>query len=269
MNAPKGIKLFISTLTYAIGDVHGRYDLLKPLIEFIQSDAEQRRQEPRVIFLGDIVDRGPESRNCIELVLLTLSRWPKSKLILGNHDDLFMRVLGTDAPDPAVVDAWRDNGGIPTVYNYDYEADLVMARSAIKLEYEHHIELFRNAPLLEVDGLFAFIHAGVRPDYSIHDQARDDSLWIRKPFLDHPGRLSHVIVHGHTVTESRRPFETNNRIALDTGAYATGRLTTLIIDPLADTIEFASTQQTDSDIEIAFVDPERSGCPDVLRQYLI
>lgn len=258
----------ISTLTYAVGDVHGRADLLGALLDFIESDAKKRRQEPRVIFLGDIVDRGPESRNCIELVSSTLNRWPKSKLILGNHDHWFLQVLGTDAPDPAVVDAWIDNGGIPTIYNYDYEADIVMARNAIKLDYEHHIALFRNASVMEIDGLFAFVHAGIRPDVAIHDQSRNDCLWIREPFLEYTGPLSHVVVHGHTVTDSRRPVITKNRIAIDTGACATGHLTTLIIDPLADSIEFAWTIQAGADVSIEFVIPDRSGTPSALAAHL-
>lgn len=105
----------ISALTYAVGDVHGRSDLLGALLDFIELDAKKRKQEPRVIFLGDIVDRGPNSKRCIELVLSTLERWPKSKLILGNHDDWFLRVLGTDDPDATVARAWFNNGGLPTV----------------------------------------------------------------------------------------------------------------------------------------------------------
>lgn len=256
-----------SSLTYAVGDVHGRSDLLDSLLGFIQSDAAKRQQEPRVIFLGDIVDRGPDSRNCIDLVLSALSRWPKSKLLLGNHDDWFLQVLGIDSPNPAVVDTWFDNGGLFTAYNYDYEADLVMARNAIKLDYEHHVTLFRNASLIEVDGPFAFVHAGVHPDRSIHEQARDDCLWIREPFLDHPGRLSHVIVHGHTVTESRRPIVTNNRIALDTGAYATGHLTTLIIDPLASSIEFAWTTPGNNNPIVEFIDPIVAALPESLESF--
>lgn len=257
----------ISNLTYVIGDIHGRSDLLEPLLAFIQSDAEKRRQEPRVIFLGDVVDRGPDSRNCIELVISTLNRWPNSKIILGNHDDLFVRVLGTDSPDPAVVDTWLDNWGIPTVYNYDYEADLVMARNAIKLDYEHHIELFRQASLIELDGAFAFTHAGINPDRSIDNQTREDCLWIREPFLEHVAPLSHVIVHGHTVTESRRPVVASNRISIDTGAYATGNLTVLIIDPIANSIEFAWTNTEDSGIKIEFVDPVVVGVPKSLERF--
>lgn len=258
----------ISALTYAVGDVHGRSDLLGALLDFIELDAKKRKQEPRVIFLGDIVDRGPNSKRCIELVLSTLERWPKSKLILGNHDDWFLRVLGTDDPDATVARAWFNNGGLPTVRNYDYEPDLDMARKAMKREYEHHLALFRNASIIEVDGLFAFVHAGIHPDRSIHEQERHDCMWIRKPFLDHLAPLSHVIVHGHTVTDSKRPVVASNRIAIDTGAVANGHLTTLIIDPVAQSIEFAWTSPQDSKPTVEYVDPDVMAVPDALKDLI-
>ena len=102
----------ISNLTHAIGDIHGRFDLLSSLLDFIQSDADRRHQEPKVIFLGDIIDRGPNSKDCIELVTLTLKRWPKSRLMLGNHDDYFLQVMGTESPDPKTVAFWLRNGAM-------------------------------------------------------------------------------------------------------------------------------------------------------------
>jgi serine/threonine protein phosphatase 1 len=100
---------------------------------------------------------------------------------------------------------------------------------------------------------------------AIHDQERFDCLWIRQPFLEHAAHFSHVIVHGDTVRDSRRPFVTTNRIALDTGAYATGHLTTLIIDPNARSLEFAWTRsQTEIDIEVGFVEPLWSDIPNLL-----
>jgi serine/threonine protein phosphatase 1 len=247
--------------------VHGRSDLLQSLLDFIRSDAEKRKQEPKVIFLGDIVDRGPDSKGCIELVISTLNDWPTSKLILGNHDDWFVRVLGTDVANPSAVQAWIRNGGLPTLYGYDYEPDLRMARQAIKLDYEHHISLFQQASIIEIDGAFAFVHAGIHPHRPIEEQDRADCLSIRKPFLEHTAPFSHIVVHGHTITESNRPVVARNRIAIDTGAYATGHLTTLIIDPQAKAIEFASTIQTESNIEVQFLEPVWSGTPDVLSEY--
>lgn len=263
---PERIVLPTSSLIYAIGDVHGRSDLLSSLLNFVQSDANRRQQDPKVIFLGDIVDRGPDSKRCIDLVADTLKRWPRSKLLLGNHDYWFLRILGTDDPDPAMVGAWLRNGGLPTLYNYDYEPDLAMARAAVKIDYLDHVSLFAEASLLEVDGPFAFVHAGIHPDRPIHEQEQSDCLWIRQLFLEHNEPFSHVIVHGHSITESGRPVVTGNRISLDTGAYATGHLTALIIDPHARALEFAWTKHTGTDIEVGFVEPVWSGIPDAIRE---
>ncbi len=261
----QSVPMLTSNLIYAIGDVHGRLDLLTALLDFVATDATRRRQEPKVIFLGDIVDRGPDNKWCIELVASTLARWPKSRLILGNHDDWFLRVLGTDNPDSAAVASWVRNGGLSTLYNYDYEADLRMARAAVKIDYQHHVSLFQGASLLEIDGPFAFVHAGVNPERPIDHQERADCLSIRKPFLEYPERLSHIVVHGHTITDTRRPLVTHSRIALDTGAYGTGHLTTLIIDPVSDSLEFAWTVQSNSEITVEFIAPDVMSIPEGLQ----
>lgn len=258
-----------SALIYAIGDVHGRFDLLTRLLTFISDDAAFRGQEPKVIFLGDIVDRGPDNKGCIELVASALQRWPKSRLVLGNHDDWFLRVLGTDDPDMSVVNSWLRNGGLSTLYNYDYEPDLGMARGAVKIDYQHHISMFQEASLLEIDGPFAFVHAGVHPGRPINDQERNDFLSIRKPFLEFPEPLSHIVVHGHTIPDGGRPLVTHSRIALDTGAYHTGHLTTLIIDPASSKLDFAWTTQSGSEIEVEFIEPEVVSVPQRLQDYKI
>lgn len=173
-------------------------------------------------------------------------------MILGNHDDYFLQVLGSDNPDKRTVAHWIRNGGDATVFNYDYEGDLTMARVGVKIDYQHHISLFQGATLIEIDGPFAFVHAEIHPDRSIDQQERNDCLTIRNPFLDYSQPLSHVVVHGHTITDTRRPLVTHNRIALDTGAYGTGHLTALIIDPVSDSLEFAWTMQSDSKITVEF-----------------
>jgi serine/threonine protein phosphatase 1 len=118
----------VSRLTYAIGDVHGRADLLQPLLAFIASDAVRRGQEPRVIFLGDIVDRGSDSRGAMELVASTLKRWPSSRLLLGNQDDYFLHVVTEDAPDERILALWLRNGGTTTLESYYPLGDLDDAR---------------------------------------------------------------------------------------------------------------------------------------------
>ncbi|WP_262268401.1 metallophosphoesterase [Microvirga yunnanensis] len=247
---PRIRSLPISRLTYAIGDVHGRADLLRSLLAFIAADAERRGQEPRVIFLGDIVDRGPDSRGAMDLVGKTLKRWPSSRLLLGNHDDYFLHVVTEDVPDERILALWLRNGGDATVASYDFMGDLDAARTKVRIDFADHLDLLRSASLIETDGPFAFVHAGIDPTRPIDAQDRKGCLTIRKGFLDHTGPLSHVVIHGHTITESRLPEVSENRIALDTGAYGTGRLTTLIIDPTTDGLEFACTAHSDGRISV-------------------
>jgi serine/threonine protein phosphatase 1 len=207
----------ISRLTYAIGDVHGRSDLLRPLLAFIAMDAERRGQKPRVIFLGDIVDRGPDNRGALDLVASTLKRWPSSRLLLGNHDDYFLHVVTEDIPDERILALWLRNGGDATVTSYDFMGDLEAARTNVRIDFADHVDLLQSASLIEIDGSFAFVHAGINPAKPVDAQDRKDCLTIRKGFLDHEGPLSHTVVHGHSITDSKLPEVVGSRIALDTG----------------------------------------------------
>ncbi|MBO1905337.1 metallophosphoesterase [Microvirga sp. 3-52] len=247
---PRIHSLPISRLTYAIGDVHGRSDLLRSMLAFIASDAERRGQEPRVIFLGDIVDRGPDSRGAMELVARTLKRWPSSRLLLGNHDDYFLHIVTEDVPDERILALWLRNGGRATLESYDPLGDFDDARMTVRIDFADHLDLLRSASLIDTDGSFAFVHAGIDSGKPVDAQNRKDCLTIRKGFLDYPGPLSHTVVHGHSITDSKLPEVVGSRIALDTGAYATGRLTALIIDPAADGLEFACTAQSNGRISV-------------------
>jgi serine/threonine protein phosphatase 1 len=253
---PRIRPLPVSRLTYAIGDVHGRSDLLRSLLSFIASDAERRRQEPRVIFLGDIVDRGPNSRGAMDLVASTLKRWPSSRLLLGNHDDYFLHSVTEDVPDERILALWLRNGGRATLESYNPLGDLDEARMTVRIDFADHLDLLRSASLIETDGPFAFVHAGIDPAKAIDAQDRKDCLTIRKGFLEYAGPLTHTVVHGHSITDSTKPEIVGQRIALDTGAYGTGRLTALIVDPAADGIEFACAVETETGIMLEAVDPE-------------
>ncbi|WP_162419841.1 metallophosphoesterase [Microvirga brassicacearum] len=230
-----------SDILYAIGDVHGRADLLESLLAFIKTDAEARGREPKLVFLGDLLDRGPDSRRALELVAQSLKQWPQSRLILGNHDDVFLRIVTDPDPDPDLLDLWFLNGGGATLVSYGWPGDLVEALTAIQENHPHHLDLLRDASLVEIDDPFLFVHAGIDPTRPISTQWRQDCLTIREPFLDYRGPLSHLVVHGHSITESLRPEIAGCRIALDTGAFGTGRLTALIIDWEAMTLEFVAT----------------------------
>lgn len=177
----------------------------------------------------------------MDLVGKTLKRWPSSRLLLGNHDDYFLQVATEDVPDERILALWLRNGGGSTLESYDPLGNLDEARMTVRIDFADHVDLLRSASLIEMDGSFAFVHAGVDPSRTIDAQDRKDCLTIRKGFLDYEGPLSHTVVHGHSITESLMPEIAGHRIALDTGAYRTGRLTALIIDPATDGLEYACT----------------------------
>jgi len=240
---------------YAVADVHGRADLLESVVAFAESDAEARGRSPRFVFLGDIVDRGPSSRACIDLVISTLRRHPGSVQLRGNHDDWFLQDVGREAPYPLSFTSWLRHGGIDTLRSYapdggagrepgrmtldEYEE----LRRTVREEHPGHVELFRNAPLYLEDGPFLYVHAGIEPGIDLAEQDPDAFMWIRDEFLFVPCRLPRPVVHGHTIFE-KGPIVTENRISLDTGAYYTGRLTTMIADPVECSVSFRQTDGT-------------------------
>jgi serine/threonine protein phosphatase 1 len=222
-----------SRITYAIGDVHGRADLLEKMLDQIQTDVDQRAVEYRIIFLGDIIDRGPDSRRAMDLVHATLHASPDSRLILGNHEEFFLRVLDCNQESERVRDHWLDKGGFETLASYgllDYN-DVTHLGKEFNKRFPHHVAMMRQAENLIIDGNFAFVHAGVRPNVSLKEQREKDLRWIRDEFLNHTVAHEKIVVHGHTVTASRRLEVYANRITLDTGAYATGILSALAIIP--------------------------------------
>lgn len=222
-----------SGITYAIGDVHGRADLLELMLDQIQIDADQRAVEYRIIFLGDIIDRGPDSRRAMELVHATLHASPNSRLILGNHEEFFLRVLDCSQESERVLEHWLRKGGLETLASYGLLDcnDVTHLAEEFEKRFPHHLAMMRQAENLIIDGNYAFVHAGVRPNVSLKDQREKDLRWIRGEFLNHTDAHEKIVVHGHTVTASRRPEVYSNRIALDTGAYETGTLSAAAITP--------------------------------------
>ncbi len=210
---------------YAIGDVHGRADLLRPLLDAITDDAGD--QSAVIIFLGDIIDRGPDSKEALELVDEAMDRFPGSQLILGNHDEYLLLALeGLLTETDAVI--WLEgNGGQATVQSYlPGNRPTVRQFAAFVHEYYgHHHALLRRAVGKVVLGSYCFVHAGIRPGVPLEKQDPYDLRWIREDFLSYDRPLERFIVHGHTPTESSFPDVLGNRLCLDTGAYYSGRLT--------------------------------------------
>lgn len=224
--------------TYAIGDVHGRADLVGGLLSFIEAENKSGLVDYRVIFLGDIIDRGPDSRQAMDLVVQELARRPESKLILGNHEEFLLLFL--DRPDKReiVFEHWMSNGGLAAAASYglDVRRPYVDVREAHELllgllEREPtHISAMRSAASYILAGDHILVHAGLRPGIAIELQTEKDLRTIRAPFLECDFRFERIVVHGHTVTSSRSPEVYANRIAIDTGADRFGILTALVLE---------------------------------------
>ncbi|NDV86896.1 hypothetical protein GTW51_09285 [Aurantimonas aggregata] len=235
----------------AIGDVHGAADELAMLLGGLDKVAP----DWPVYFLGDIVDRGPDSRRAMDLVEETFAARPGSKLLLGNHDDWLLRFLN-DRLSPEEALHWFAQGGAETLSSYGVTpgAGLTEARQHVLADRPSHLGLLNAASLLESIGGFAFVHAGIDPLRPLGEQTRHDCLWMREPFLGHVGRLDHVVVHGHTPLKDGIPVATENRISIDTAAVLNGALTAILIDTADGTIDFL---QTRNDGSVSAVEPRR------------
>ena len=219
---------------YAIGDVHGRLDLLRALIAAIdteQKDAGTAR--PTLVLLGDYVDRGPDSRVVVEtLIEGPLPAFERVHL-RGNHEDSFLRFLD----DIDVGPSWLYYGGAETLASYgiaaardeDAPARLAALQAAFAAALpDSHRAFMRGLEPCRAIGGYLFVHAGVRPGVPLAGQSLDDLLWIRGEFLRSAADHGHVVVHGHTI--DREPQIRRNRIGIDTGAFATGVLTCLVLE---------------------------------------
>jgi serine/threonine protein phosphatase 1 len=220
---------------YAVGDIHGRDDLLAKLLEMIEED-HARRGECRLlpVFLGDYVDRGPGSRAVIECLAALNARWPDTRFLRGNHEDLLLGFLGEHERGLA----WLMNGGVATLASYGVRTDdawrifmpghrgLGRLRAAfIRALPEAHLAFLRDLESAVQIGDYYFVHAGVRPGIPLAEQADEDRLWIRREFLSSREDFGAFVVHGHT--PALRPDIRPNRIGIDTLAWETGRLTAL------------------------------------------
>ncbi|MGJ3648272.1 metallophosphoesterase [Sphingomonas sp. GlSt437] len=232
--APARYRLPAGLRVYAIGDVHGRFDCLLQIERAIARDHGLRApvEQALVIFLGDYVDRGLSSREVLERLTQPGFAGLPARYLIGNHEDAMLRFLA----EPRDTAAWLNWGGAATLASYGIAisptptpAQLTAAGRALAaaLPKAHHDFLVRLELAIEL-GDFAFVHAGIRPGIALNRQRRADLLEIREPFLSSEALHPRRIVHGHTVTAD--PVIFANRISIDTGAYATGRLTAAVIE---------------------------------------
>ena len=220
------------TRVYCVGDIHGCDDLLREMAEHVSADMEVRSFDHALtVFLGDYVDRGLGSRRVVEQ--LACGEWPTSIIALaGNHEDLLIAFL----EKAEVFAVWRSLGGLETLHSYGVDIGLAMARhdfgrvqAAFAAQFpESHQRFLERLDISTYIGDYFFCHAGVRPGVPLDRQNRDDLLNIREPFLSSVAEHGKLIVHGHT--PSVAPEIRLNRIGIDTAAYATGRLTCLVLE---------------------------------------
>jgi serine/threonine protein phosphatase 1 len=215
---------------YAIGDVHGRHDLVEQLAAAIDADSGARGPaDVQIIFLGDLVDRGPASKEVIDELIDLRARGIPVRCLIGNHDAVFLRVLEGDHRAARFLIRM---GGKSTLMSYGItEAEYQdldypdLTRRIGQLAPPSHVEFLKTLDQKIEVGDYVFVHAGLRPGVLLEDQAPEDLFWIRDEFLRHNGNFCKFVVHGHSITEE--VDIRSNRIGIDTGAYDTGRLTAI------------------------------------------
>jgi serine/threonine protein phosphatase 1 len=233
---PKFAQVPPRTCVYAIGDIHGRADLLEVLLQRIQQHSGRYEGFRKLIItLGDYVDRGDDSRGVVDRLLSPPDGFETVSL-MGNHEDMMLRFLS----QPADGGIWFMNGGAATMASYGAapaggwsidDAKVIRDGLANALPSDH-MTFLRTLQTSHVEGDYLFVHAGVRPGVSLERQDPEDLIWIRDEFLRSTRDHGKVVVHGHSVAFEPEEFPTPerpSRIGIDTGAYITGRLTCLAL----------------------------------------
>lgn len=218
---------------YVIGDVHGRLDLLERLLDSIHEEiAADRPRKVLLVFLGDLIDRGPNSAEVVERLRTYRHERVRPVFLLGNHEEVLLRIIEGEAE---LIDKWRWFGGDETLESYgvsarrikalEEQAALAEVRKAIP---ESHVAFLKTFADTCRFGDYLLVHAGVRPGVKLTEQQQSDLRWIRDPFLRDDSDHGFVVVHGHSISLSVE--EKQNRIGIDTGAYKSGILTALAIE---------------------------------------
>jgi serine/threonine protein phosphatase 1 len=216
---------------YAIGDVHGRDDLLTQLLGLIDADDKARgAADTQIILLGDLVDRGPDSAKVIEAAMALQTAKPNTRFLIGNHEEVFLDAVGSG--DPKILRYFLRIGGESTILSYpilrsDYlklDMDQLAARLPALIP-DSHIAFLKSFEDQIIIGDYIFVHAGIRPGVPLDQQEPKDLRWIRDDFLGHRGDLDKVVIFGHTIFAEVE--ERGSRIGIDTGAYNSGKLTAI------------------------------------------
>lgn len=218
---------------YVVGDIHGRVDLLEQLLAKIEADISARaRRDNFIVFLGDVIDRGPSSAEVVERLRTYQPNDATPIFLTGNHEEVMLSVL---QGKEGLLASWLKFGGTECLESYGVDTEALKgmgedrAREVIRASVpEAHVDFLNGGGDTFRFGDYLFVHAGIRPGVALDEQEVHDLRWIREPFLNDRNEHGFVVVHGHTITSEvdERP----NRIGIDTGAYATGKLTALAIE---------------------------------------
>ena len=217
---------------YCIGDIHGRLDLLEELHEMIRADSSGFEGSKGIVYLGDYIDRGSQSKQVLDLLIEQPLEGFEAINLLGNHEQTMLDFL----EQPEAAAAWLNFGGQTTLLSYGAglgRVQMMRQVGVLRDELEErmppaHLEFLDNCQLVHAEGGYCFVHAGIRPEVALEEQKPEDLMWIRDEFIRSQQDHGVVVVHGHSITEEVewRP----NRIGIDTGAYYSGLLTALVLE---------------------------------------
>lgn len=227
---PKTSSLPQGDRVYAIGDIHGRFDLYQDLLGKIEADnATRGKASTSIILLGDLIDRGADSAKVVDHARCWDRSFAQMWVLLGNHEASLLAVLKGETD---WIDSWLGYGGRETLISYGVSSDLLargdtdeISTAAVLHVPDSHHDWLKDCPTVLQRGDYIFAHAGIRPGVSLPDQKVKDLLWIRSEFLDSEQDHGAIIVHGHSI--SPQPENLPNRIGIDTGAYFSNTLTAL------------------------------------------
>ena len=217
---------------YCIGDIHGRLDLLEELHGMIRGDAAAYAGSKAVIYLGDFIDRGAQSKQVLDLLIEQPLAGFETICLLGNHEQSMLDFL----EHPQSAAAWLNFGGQVTLMSYGVGLGRIQMMQHVELLRDEleaklpqsHLEFLRSCRLLHIEGSYCFVHAGIRPAVALEEQLPEDLMWIRDEFIRSRADHGYIVVHGHSITEEVEWLP--NRIGIDTGAYYSGLLTALVLE---------------------------------------